>query len=344
VWDLAAGTAPREFAGSLLGYSPVALSPDRRTLALTEAEQGRPVLHDLATGQWRAALPVGGLFFDAIVFSEDGRFVATVGDGQGIHLARAATGEPWRQLPKAGAGDYALAFSTDGRTLFSAGRDGVVRAWELETASLRRERIGHAGAVLALAVSPDGRTLASAGGDGVVLLHDLTDQGPQREVGDLARLWDVLADADAARAERGAATMMACRDAVTWLTGRMRPAPFVDEARLRRLLADLDHPRFAIRKEATRQLEQLGALAVPALRRVLADAPSLEVRRRVENLLEEVEEARLSPDERRSLRTIELLEHLATADAKHLLERLAAGAPGARQTEAARAALLRLAR
>src|SRR5262249_11071479 len=51
--------------------------------------------------------------------------------------------------------------------------------------------------------------------------------------------------------------------------------------------------RFAVRERATGELEELGVLAEPALRRRLTGKPSLELRRRVDKLLERL--ARVGP-------------------------------------------------
>ena len=120
------------------------------------------------------------------------------------------------------------------------------------------------------------------------------------------------------------------------------PAPSVDARRVDRLLADLDREQFPVREAASAELAKLGESAVPALKRVLRQTPSLEVRRRVEQLLSRLEE--WSPERLRILRALEALEHGATPEARRLLEALAAGAPEARLTQEAKASLLRLAK
>jgi len=97
---------------------------------------------------------------------------------------------------------------------------------------------------------------------------------------------------------------------------------------------------FDVREKAARELRDLGELAVPALREALAQRPSLEVRRRAEGILEEL--AELSADQRRAVRAVEALEHIGTQPARQVLGVLAGGAPQARLTREARAALRRL--
>jgi hypothetical protein len=132
--------------------------------------------------------------------------------------------------------------------------------------------------------------------------------------------------------------------ALALLDRHLKPVPAVEPQRLERLLAALDHPRFAPRRKALQELEALGALARPALERTLAARPSLEVRRRAEQLLQRLDEQSLTTEEIRQDRAIEVLERLATPAARQLLQRLASGAPGAHLTESARSALQRLSR
>jgi hypothetical protein len=75
---------------------------------------------------------------------------------------------------------------------------------------------------------------------------------------------------------------------------------------------------------------------------VLAGGPSLEVRRRIEGLLEKAAHPVLPSERLRPLRAVEVLERTGTDDARAILKELASGMPEARLTEEARAALGRL--
>jgi hypothetical protein len=93
---------------------------------------------------------------------------------------------------------------------------------------------------------------------------------------------------------------------------------------------------------ATRELEELGDLARPALQKVLGQKPSEEVRARATRLLQQVEVPITAPEMLRTLRGIEVLEHAGTPEARALLEALAGGAADARPTWEAKASLKRL--
>jgi hypothetical protein len=108
------------------------------------------------------------------------------------------------------------------------------------------------------------------------------------------------------------------------------------------LIAMLDSNEFTERQQATQDLAELAELAESALRRAQSNARTLEQRRRVENLLELLQTQPPTPEQLRYLRSIEVLEHLGTSSANRLLEMLAKGAPDARVTREAGAALVRL--
>jgi hypothetical protein len=111
-----------------------------------------------------------------------------------------------------------------------------------------------------------------------------------------------------------------------------------------RWVADLDDNNFAVREKASRELAALGDYAVPELRRLLAGRPSLEARRRAEQLLERPSGLITNPGMLRSVRAVEMLERLGNSAARDLLAELAKGDVAARLTREAKATLDRLGR
>jgi hypothetical protein len=110
------------------------------------------------------------------------------------------------------------------------------------------------------------------------------------------------------------------------------------------LLAGLNSDRFAEREEATKELEGLGGLVEPAVRRALADKPSPEAKKRLEALAAQIDALTPGPGELRAVRAVEVLEHAGTPAARRLLAELARGVAEARHTREAREALRRLER
>ena len=72
----------------------------------------------------------------------------------------------------------------------------------------------------------------------------------------------------------------------------------------------------------------------------MASQPTLEMRRRIEALL--VKQSRWPGLPLQTWRSLAVLERLGTSEARNVLEKLAGGAPEARLTQEARAALQRL--
>jgi HEAT repeat protein len=155
-------------------------------------------------------------------------------------------------------------------------------------------------------------------------------------------LWADLGGADACRAYRAVWLLAVTGDEAVALIGKhVWPAEPVSAEHVARLLDDLEARRFATRQAAAAELEHLGDLAGPAMRRRLAEHPSLEVRRRLEGLLEKLD-AGISPVHRRNRRAVVALEQVGTRAARRELRRLAGGAPDAALTRNAKAALDRL--
>ena len=96
------------------------------------------------------------------------------------------------------------------------------------------------------------------------------------------------------------------------------------------------------RRHAEQELEKLNDLAELAIRKALADPPSIEVRRRLEKLLARLDTPLLSGVQLQATRVTTLLERIGTKEARELLEEYAKGAPAARLTREAKASLERL--
>jgi WD40 repeat protein len=336
-------------------------SPDGRWLVVP-AGDGRLRRWDLTAGKEAPPLAEAQRTVWSLAWSPDGGIVCTRGSAAspGVIDAQArqdtrfwdvATGRRLAHLDLKSAPE-ALAFSGDGRLLITGGLGGVIRVREVATGQERCRFRGHlAGAVGALAVSADGRLLASGGYDSQVLVWDLTGRAPdgrwrpaRLRPEELAAAWQALAGADAAAAHRALWRLAADPEGGTaLLRARLRPVAAPEPARLAGLLADLDSERFAVRQRAMRQLEGLGDLAGPALRRAREGRLALEARRRLDLLLEKLEQHPPAGDRLRALRAVEVLERVGTPGARRLLESLAGGAPAAWLTREARAALERLA-
>jgi RNA polymerase sigma factor (sigma-70 family) len=374
LWDLRSGKEIRSFKESKAGWpGKMFFSTDGKTLIVA----GRYVVaYEIASGKelfaWRMkSLPnttgvmtgtVGGppedpddrLAWRSLDLSPDRTLIAAVlwGNNYGyqkqkdrLALYDARSGKLIRRWSDSGAPSNSfeqLVFSHDGQLLTSS--DGeAVHVWEAATSNVIATFKGHQGLVNYLSFSEDDRRLASASSDSTVLIWDLTGQRKNttktRTEDSQEQLWKELASDDARRAHYAIWALTATPDkAVALLKDRLHPVKAVKRARLERLLKDLDSDQFTTREQAAAELEKLGALAEPSLRRILQNKPSLEQRRRIEPILNKIETRIPFGETLRSLRAVRVLEHAGTAEALRLLEELAKGAEGAALTRAALAA------
>jgi WD40 repeat protein len=244
-----------------------------------------------------------------------------------------------------------LAFSSDGRLLASS--DGkIVHLWEVATGKELCTFLGHRGDVSSLAFGDNGQRLASASNDSTVVIWDLVPAPPggappAKNPGEetIAAWWADLAGDDAKKAyAAGWRLTEAPEAAVPFLRQHLRPIPEPDAKVIRQHIADLDSETFAVREKASKELENLGNAAVPALREALEKNPSLEMRRRVEQILSRTQSSVLAPETLHRLRALHVLEQIGSPDARRLLAELAGGAAYAVETQDAKAALRRLSR
>jgi RNA polymerase sigma factor (sigma-70 family) len=350
LWDLTTGKELRQLKGHRRGAYALTLSRDGKLVAGTDGE-GTLHLWETATGthlrEWKEK---GHQHAGAVAISPDGTVLAA-GSHQGmIRLWELPTGKEIGRCAGHPQGVSALAFTPEGRVLVSGGHDNAVRLWEVATGKERAQFRGHQEGLFSVACSADGRVVVSASYDETLLAWDVTGRlhegrlrAARLALAELQDLWRDLANEDAARAHKAVwGLTSAGDDAARLIAERLRP--WVSGARgVERLIEQLDDRQFAVRQRATQELEELGTLAGPALRRRLAGQPSLEVRRRVEKLLERLE--KLGPLEtQRGLRATEVLEQVATAAARQVLGDLARGASEERLRAEARRSLQRLSR
>jgi WD40 repeat protein len=346
-WDLATGKELRSIqTPHQNGPRSHAYSPDGGILATGGNYDGLLCLWDAKTGKelrhWtphakgkETRMPGVHL----LEFSPDGKTLASVGDDETIRLWDPNTAQPRGELPVSGA----LTFSADSRMLACGDDTGTVRLYEVATGQERRRFPGHEGWATRLAFSPDGNRLVSASMDTTLLIWDVRGGEMRVEAWPAEKrkqLWEDLLSADGGQSYRSMRTLHASpAAAVAFLKERVPPAVAADPKQVEKLLGELDSERFEVRQGALKELEQLGELAAPSLRKALEGKPSAEVRLRAEQLLARIAGAFTTPEQLRQLRAVETLEHLGTAEARALLEALARGAPEGRLTQEAKAAL-----
>jgi WD40 repeat protein len=362
------------------GVSPgIAFSPDGRTVAAVttiddvyerdaagfnvSVVNGSNLvrLWNATSGRHLAQFHSRKIYVHALTFAPDGRCLATANADQTVTVYETATGKERGQLlidkREDGSSDTnavtlrCLVFSPDGRFVAAGGSDGKVHMWELRTGKKLVDFFGHRGAVRCLAFSLDSKTLATGSADTTALVYDTTPYLPADAAtveltnDELEARWTELAGDDAGKAFQATELLGRCaRQSVPLLGEGIQPAA-VDRQKVEQLLADLESKQFLVRQKASAELQKLDELVEPDLRKMLEARPTLEVRQRIDRILERLVSSQPPPLPRelvRALRALEVLEHIGTVEAKAVLTKLASGAEGARLTREAKAALDRV--
>jgi WD40 repeat protein len=350
VWDTASGQMKHQ----LRGQTPLAVSSDTRYLATADAKKPTVFVYDLTTGKetkrfdWLKQGNVLGL-----AFSPDRRSLAAAGYIQGTDKRGAvmiwdiAGEQSARMFEGQKEPTSSVAFSPDGRTLAAGDGEGGLILWEVSSGRPRHRFAGHESGIQALAFSPDGRTLAASSADAPVYAWDVAgnlEPKPHRLSHDeLRSCWAALGGDDAAAAFQAIRRLAAAPEqTVAYLRQHLKPAPAPDRMRVRQLVEILDSDDFEKRQKAAAELEKQDDTTASLLRQILMKVkPSLEVRRRLQQIVEAIQS---KPESLRAVRAVEALEWIGTPEAVRLLGELAHGAAEARLTREANAAKRRLMR
>lgn len=286
-----------------------------------------------ATWEWMAS----GLVW----FSEDGRLLAGLlrskDEKSAAHDTLAvwemATGAMLARYPKVGF-IAQVAFAPNGRTLALHSGRGICLE-DLQTGKrlavypapdVNCQHIDRGCMTQTLVFTPDGSMLATGHRDGTIMLWKVPRSRPAHPAvlteGELEKLWTVVGSTSPATARTAIERLVGHPNAAMGLLAkRFRPGPA--DAKLKILINDLDSDKFAAREEASQKLHAYGARAEGALRRTLAQAPTVELRRRIENILAEMAppllKLPLSGEQLRGVRAVEVLERIGNAAARQLL-------------------------
>jgi hypothetical protein len=352
LWDLASGRVIHDLGPRDVPWPRFAFTHDGLTIATLH---GRGIVRLWDTRMGKLIRVQQELSNTAsIAFSPDGKFLASA-DAAGtsnsppptIRLREVATGNLVRTLKGLGVRDNDIAFSPDGRSIVLTARHYCeVFVIEVATGQIRHKFAGHPRQITCSAIAPNGRFIATGSDDATVLLWDAVGarsrQQPQAplDAAELNRLWGELAKENAVAAYQAICKLRASpKHAAALFERHCQPVPRIEAKKLAELLRRLDSNQFAVREQASKELIALGEAAEPALRQALRD-PSLELRRRVEQILDRPGGA----ESLRRIRMFEVLEHAADAESRRFLRGLADGAPGTRLTREAQDVLARLER
>lgn len=359
-WDVRTGKLMSELKGK---RASVALfSTDSRLYVTQGAMYGICYLGSVPGGSLLRTIDVGKGPW-RFSFSADDRLLAGARlRDEPPHVWEAATGREIATFAGydgkgpgfTGFSAYEIAFSPDCRKIVTGNSSGHLFCWDVEGRLVCQWR-GDDFPIPYLFFTLDGKMLLS-GGIGTAVVWKMDEVLPREErrtttltAADLNALWSDLKAEDATPAYRAVWKLAAAPDqAIPFLRERLRPAREPDKTNAERiveLIGDLDNDAFAVREKASRELAAFGKETESALRKALASNPSVESKRRIEELLRKMPESLPSPppEQLRQLRALAVLEYAGTPAAKKCVETLAAGIAEARLTREAKAALQRLA-
>src|SRR5262249_12196233 len=132
---------------------------------------------------------------------------------------------------------------------------------------------------------------------------------------EVEKAWNDLGEGAAKAHAAIWALIAAPKQAVPFLKKQLRPVEF-DAKKLAQWITELNHDKFKVRAQAQAEIEKLEILAEKAVREELAKKPPLELRQRLEKLLARVESLSPAKGWLRTVRSLEVLEQIGSAEAR----------------------------
>lgn len=174
LWDTSTGQRlkrlDRNIISSLSENFSYDFNPDSRTYA--GAWNLYIFLWDISTGAllWRKQHNDRP---NSIVFSPDGKTLASGSSDNTIRLWDAATGQIKNILTDHRDDVNSVVFTPDGSTLMSGSKDKTIRVWDVATGLQKEVLTGHSAPIYSIALSPDGSTLMSGSDDNAIYFWDV---------------------------------------------------------------------------------------------------------------------------------------------------------------------------
>jgi len=160
----------------------VAFSPDGRRVAtgtgrivqflIDKGTPGQAQVWDVETGEQVGQPLIHGSSISQLLFSPDGRWIATASADGTARVWDANSGEPVTPPLKHSNSVVCLTFSRDGSLLATASHDKTAQVWEARNGRSVTPSLPHLDVVWGVDFSPDATRLATVSSDGILRLWD----------------------------------------------------------------------------------------------------------------------------------------------------------------------------
>jgi WD40 repeat protein len=351
IWDASDGSEKMHLDGHRQEVFTLAYSPDGHTLASGSRDR-TIMLWNTRTGKLTHHLKGHKSWVTCLAAVPDGPAVISGGRDQTIRFWDAWNGQTYLRLGGWSGEIRDLAMTQKGKVVVSGDANGAIRFYHVGTGQeLLQPWKGHGEGIAGLAVSAKGDTLASVDRDGVVFVWKLSDLPEPKEAAlseeELQKHWATLTgDGFEPEVYLAMRRMVFAPDkAIPFLKKQLPPVPADQAARCAKLIKDLNDDDFQTRKTAENELLKQGAIVVPMLQEALmGQLPTLEVRRLMTRILEQLPVDELRSRREREVRILQVLERIGSAEARAYLKELAGGGAAAPLTRDAKVTLEKLER
>ena len=243
---------------------------------------------------------------ETLTFSPNNQWLAIAGGEDNMKLSRLGFMKVETVVNPRNSEISQITFSPDSRQLACAAIYDVrdlassrILIYEMVTKQIRLELAGHAeGIIERLAYSHDGALLASGSTDATALVWNAGLRGfaatPAKQdatAAELAEWFQQMAGADAKTSFQGMIKLVQTPKQAVRLFEAKIVVPKKPDASAKttaQQIDDLGSGQFPVRSKATAILKKLGGSAEPELRAALSKAKDIEMKRRIEELLERI--------------------------------------------------------
>ncbi len=169
-WDLQTGEALSLFTGEKSDFGPFAISPDSRSLVITD-KYGR--VFDLETNQITAVSKIHKEFISCIALTPDGKYAVSGSENGSLIYWELMTGEEIFSLKDSYNSVYSLAITSDGQFALTAEQHHGINVYSLKEGEKAANFAKKSDKISSIALTPDDRFVVSGNDKGKLEIWDI---------------------------------------------------------------------------------------------------------------------------------------------------------------------------